>query len=597
MLRCLADVLFLCFSMVVPWSERTLHHRFLFLKNPKAAYAFPTQWTNILFLFLLLLLFAPCSSSNHISAMTAFEHPQVDEAKADQSIVPPMEYKLDHKRQDGTAEADDKEVRLSELRSSFLSVLSAEQKPIKDGESAMSSDELDAYRLLGDGPMDSILRLLHQEGKKLGATDDLLVLAEQARSIEESIRRTPAQAAICSFLSDYQKLPPWVDKDQLQRGQDVFLAYAPAASLSLFYRSLVPGFSAPKIGVVVQSTAYLAPPARPDQSLQRILDTGELLAACTGLGIDALMPGEIGWRTAIHVRVLHAKVRYALLQRKGKRKWDVAANGIPINQEDMAATLLAFSANVLVGIDLVSGATLSEKEKLDYLALWRYIGWLLGIESKTDENTRLPSDPSTVELPPLDPCGPPTDDSFHNTIQRSYALLQSMVNHLGDPDESSVAIAHHLLQVTDRPPPKELKDKTKFYKNGLFYYRSYQCRRFVGDPLANALQLPFHPNPWNRTMISVASGLSWFVFRVYTLVPMKIPFARKWIIRLHGRIIVNLHKGWNSAYHTNMEKLAKARKAMWGNSGGLGNGETTSTDRSNEKKSICPFAMIAQPSQ
>jgi hypothetical protein len=327
-----------------------------------------------------------------------------------------------------------------------------------------------------------------------------------------------------------------------------------------------------------------------------VCQTGELIAACIGLGINALMPGEIGWRTAIHVRVLHAKVRYALLQRKGKRKWDVETNGIPINQEDMAATLLAFSVNVLVGIDLVSGATLSEKEKLDYLALWRYIGWLLGIETSTDENTRLPGEPNTLELPPLDPCGPPTDDSFHNAIQRSYSLLQSMVNHLGDPDETSVKIAHHLLQVTDRHPPKGLKDKTKFYKNGLFYYRSYQCRRFIGDALANALQLPFHPNPWNRTMISMTSGLSWYIFRAYTLVAMRIPFVRKRIVWFHGTNMVKFHKLWNSTYQTKMEKLAKVRESM-SSIVGLGGGGEQGKGSSDEKQNICPFAMIAQPLQ
>jgi hypothetical protein len=208
--------------------------------------------------------------------MADLDHCSIDESKMVQSAAHTTEYEIDvPKKQFAAAEAEDKEVRLSELRSSFLSVLSEEQKPIDDGGCVMSADELDPYRMLGDGPMDSIFRLLQQEGKQLGATDDFLALAEQASTIESSSPKTPAQIAMCSFLSTYQRLPSWVDKEQLQRGQDVFLAYSPAAALSLYYRSLVPGFSAPKINAVVQSTAYLAPPARPDQSLQRILDTGE----------------------------------------------------------------------------------------------------------------------------------------------------------------------------------------------------------------------------------------------------------------------------------------------------------------------------------
>lgn len=49
----------------------------------------------------------------------------------------------------------------------------------------------------------------------------------------------------------------------------------------------------------------------------------------------------------------------------------------------MGATLLAFSYNVLVGIELIGGAPLPQEQQDDYLALWRYIGWLLGVDSTT----------------------------------------------------------------------------------------------------------------------------------------------------------------------------------------------------------------------
>jgi hypothetical protein len=490
----------------------------------------------------------------------------------------------------GEEDRDRKAARLNELRSSFLSVLLDHQKPIKDGDSYMSSDELDSYRMIGDGPLDLILNLLRQEGTKLGPTDDFLRLAEKATN---SSSKTPSQIEMCSFLETYQAIPSWVDKEQLKRGQEVFLAYSPAAGLALYYRSLVPGFSSPMINAVVQATAYLTPPARPDQSLNRILDTAELLSACIGLGIDSILPGGIGWRTAIHVRVLHGKVRYALLQRKGKRKWDMAKYGTPINQEDMAATLLAFSVNVITGIDLVSGLTLSDKEKLDYLALWRYIGWLLGVETSAD--TRLDGQPSTSDLPPLDPCGPPTNDTHNNAIQKSYSLLQSMVNHLGDPDKTSIKIAHHLLQITDRIPSKDLKDKTKFYQNGLFYYRSLQCRKFIGEPLADALQLPLHPIFWKRQAIFMVSSMAWFTFRIYTRAAMYSSFCRKLMLRFHGRNMVIFHNHWNDIHKTKMAKLAKARQKMFNlvSLGGVKDKEDEKITTVNE--SICPFAMIAEP--
>jgi len=45
----------------------------------------------------------------------------------------------------------------------------------------------------------------------------------------------------------------------------------------------------------------------------------------------------------------------------------------------MAATLLAFTVNALSGVELIAGRPISKQEQLDYIALWRYIGWLLGV--------------------------------------------------------------------------------------------------------------------------------------------------------------------------------------------------------------------------
>ena len=239
-----------------------------------------------------------------------------------------------------------------------------------NGGRHLLDEALEPYRLLGDEPVDQIIEMLDKDGNRLGPGDDLLLMSEKALKTEEA-SRSLVEKEMASFLGTHLKIPDWVDVDQLKRGQEVHLAYLPAISLSLYYRSLIPGFSIPKIAAVIQSTAYLAPPSRPDQALQRLLDTGEFLVACTGLGIDALLPGGTGWRTCLHVRILHAKVRYAILKKKGTKKWNIQEFGVPINQEDMAATLLAFSANVLAGIDLIAGGAISEQEQLDYLAMWR----------------------------------------------------------------------------------------------------------------------------------------------------------------------------------------------------------------------------------
>ncbi len=89
----------------------------------------------------------------------------------------------------------------------------------------------------------------------------------------------------------------------------------------------------------------------------------------------------------------------------------------------MAATLLAFSYNVLSGIELLSGAPLPTADRDAYLHLWRYIGFLLGVR---DENN---------------PCA--------RGDGHARVFLESIVLHLLHPDDLSRSLARHML----RAPP------------------------------------------------------------------------------------------------------------------------------------------------
>lgn len=133
------------------------------------------------------------------------------------------------------------------------------------------------------------------------------------------------------------------------------------AGCSLFYRSLVGGFSIPQIVQVLIATRYLVPSSgnNTQQSIERdrkrtferLLDTGGFVASCFAptsstdsdniLSAASLRPGGKGWDAALRVRVLHAKVRRSLLRatkidegtEQSIPSWDIDKNGIPINQK------------------------------------------------------------------------------------------------------------------------------------------------------------------------------------------------------------------------------------------------------------------------
>lgn len=453
---------------------------------------------------------------------------------------------------------------------------------VQDGGRHVPAAQLEEYRHIGDPIVDEIFALRAQEGQPIKAGDDLLAMmikaAEEAardnhndqiqQQQQQQHQRPASVQALYELYQTYAQTPSWVDPLALQRGQDVYLAYLPAISMSLYYRSLVPGFAIPRIAAVLQSTGYLAPPAPRHDVHNRLMDTGALLMR-SFCALEDILPGGEGWKTCLQVRFLHAKVRWGLLQRRGGRKWDVDKLGIPINEEDMNATLLAFSANALLGTEMLLGFPVPERDRLDYLAIWRYLGWLLGVPVLDDHDVKRNtwSRIDGKRLRPLDPCGPGWIPDRPQPTEHAYAVFQSIILHLLHPDELSVKISNHLLRLGR---DKDATPETQENQESWYYYRTLQCRRFVGNYLADALQLPLHKTAYQRWRQWTVSTLSLFCWTVYTWAGLPWSPFRFILIRYHR-------------YY--MRKFA----AMW---------QTTHAKRMEEKlagEQACPFAMVAPP--
>jgi hypothetical protein len=465
----------------------------------------------------------------------------------------------------------------------------------------LQPEALEPYRMIGDCEIDNILTLLEEQGKPLGPGDDLLAMMETEAAADNpsSTAETndPLKTRMKTFYETYSRVPTWVNTQQLKLGQEVFITYISSIGLSLYYRSLVPGFSIPKIAAVLQATGYLAPPSSRERVSARLMDTGALLAAFASTGVDdsisnaadtwdetlgsqstasdivqAILPCGPGWKAALQVRILHAKVRHALLRSK---RWDSTALGVPINQEDMAATLLAFSANALVGIEFVLGFAIPLRERLAYLAFWRYIGWLLGIPTVEDNWIEMVSSTET-QIRPLDPCGPGWIQE-KNAFEHAHAIFQSIIFHILEPDNTSVEIAHHLLRVGRQGSTKNNSShhaKDSNY-NMWFYFRCLQCRRFIGDPLADALQLPLAEHWYTRWYLWSASSAYLLVLRCYTFLSLPWSPLRPYIYSFHLRNLQRFQASWITTH----EKRINAQH---------------SGNNSKDNK-MCPFSMVAIP--
>jgi ER-bound oxygenase mpaB/B'/Rubber oxygenase, catalytic domain len=460
------------------------------------------------------------------------------------------------------------------------------------------------YRQRGDEMMDAVLELYHQEERDVRPSWDLIAYGMHLRSRSEP-PSSPADQALVEFLNYCAHAPDWLEEPRLRRGQQIFVRYLPAIGAALFYRSLVPGFSLPKIAAVLHATAYLAPPASATQVRTRLMDTGAFLAHVATASPSA--EPEV-WMIVLQVRLLHAKVRFALQHRHEehasagpKAPWNADLYGVPINQEDLAATLLAFSYNSLLGIEYVLGTPLSRQDQEDFLHFWRYVGWLLGVETAHDVlhlqhmRTSLDYDvtpPDNNPFPPLDPCGPGWINDRPNPLEHAYAMFASILLHLSKPDATSVQIAHHLLRLGRRPNPQLLtKPKDEPSNDMWFYFRCYQCRRFVGDELANALLLPYHPVWWKRYQIQMYSTIYLLLLRLYTWA--SVPSSPlQWILyRWHERNLFKFVQSWRGTkFRKTWLPLANASLPSEGEypshkSDVIGSLSSNS----------CPFAMVAPP--
>ncbi len=223
-----------------------------------------------------------------------------------------------------------------------------------------TNNYLDNQRLVGDAEADSLIETIFSKQQQT-ALYGLLQLEEKNISLQ------PA-SAIRDFMISRKEKPVWFNQKQLQNGQRLFKQYA-LEIMTLLGAMSLPYCYAASPG---NKALYLSDKMRKAPG-KRLMDTASFVTAVLSQG--SLEAGGLGNVHINKVRLIHALSRYYL---KKQPTWNMAW-GLPINQEDMAGTNLAFSYVILLGMQQ-SGFVLSEKGKEDFLFVWRYIGYQLSIQ-------------------------------------------------------------------------------------------------------------------------------------------------------------------------------------------------------------------------
>ena len=216
--------------------------------------------------------------------------------------------------------------------------------------------DLDEMRQLGDPLFDEpIANRMEQDPEFWGQLHELLVHR----------RDLSVHAPI-----EMESLPP-IDPEEVLAGQRVFEEHGPEILMTLCCYSLPAAFAAANGAQVLSATGYITM-----QTNRRLWETTQMVVdVMTEGGLDG--PDAKGMKTAGMVRQLHAAVRQLLLSHPSK-KWDAKQLGTPINQEDMAGTLMTFSWLIIEGLRKIH-IHLTPEEEQSYLNAWRAIGREMGV--------------------------------------------------------------------------------------------------------------------------------------------------------------------------------------------------------------------------
>ncbi|KAH6972192.1 hypothetical protein BKA56DRAFT_646241 [Ilyonectria sp. MPI-CAGE-AT-0026] len=285
-------------------------------------------------------------------------------------------------------------------------------------------------------------------------------------------------------------IPEWVDWDQIKRGQDVFYRYAPAAVAGFAFQGLLAttGASYRPAETLVRTGGHSARVAK-----NRLFETFQLILQVTK-SLDDVKPGGDGFASAVRVRLLHASVRARILKLNDQRPgyFDVEKFGVPINELDSMQSVCAFSTN-LVWLALPrQGIYVRHQEALDYLALWRWVGYVLG-----------------------------TPHWVLETPEKALASMESLLHDCLNPSRNSKVLAQNLVNALDGVAP--IYEPKEFFEAGT---------RFInGNKMCDEIGLGKPGIYWD----AVVRGQAWALMLV-TYVSRSIPALDKWQIATYRKL-------------------------------------------------------------
>jgi hypothetical protein len=218
---------------------------------------------------------------------------------------------------------------------------------------------------VGDEPMDRLVEWMTAAGME--QTRPLF-----DRALTEGIDNVPeAPEPLREFFVQIETIPDWVDPDRLRKGARALRIGGADGMYIARDVALLGGYQFSGFNKTLIRTGALE-----KGSNKRFAETLQW-------GMDVISKGGLdplgaGYRSTIRVRLIHAFVRRHVA---AMPDWRGDEWGVPVNQTDMAATLVG--ALIAPPAGAFGMGMLSAPADLDGIAhLTRYVGWLIGVQDE-----------------------------------------------------------------------------------------------------------------------------------------------------------------------------------------------------------------------
>ncbi|OBF81207.1 hypothetical protein A5791_06075 [Mycobacterium sp. 852002-51163_SCH5372311] len=301
---------------------------------------------------------------------------------------------------------------------------------------------------VGDEPMDRLVEWMASAGM-----EQMRPLFD--RALNEGIANVPeAPDPLRDFFVGVEAVPDWVDARKLRRGQRALRRGGADGMYVARDVSLLGGYQFSEFNKTLLRTGALE-----KGSNKRFAETMQW--AMDVISDGGLAPLAVGYRSTLRVRLIHALVRRYV---SAMADWRADEWGLPVNQTDMAATLVG--ALIAPPVGAIGMGIVPTPRDLEAIAhLTRYVGWLIGVQ----------------------------DEWLPHSFRDAMRVLYHTSTALARPDESTKQLA---VPMADDPLVWHYRSMPGLRRRVARAQHLSVTSGFLGPRAMRALGLPAYVPPW-----------------------------------------------------------------------------------------------------